>query len=341
MDDSSGDLYVIWGYVAGTVLPPNITSGDTSGDNWFRITQDVPESFKRLDPPGIVEARMSSGTWVTGIARRTRAHSRAVFQVPVRVDHPDDAMPAVEREVLPNRLAAISAIAGSPLVGVPLAFHAAGEPEAWLPRRSDAEVHYFAAQQHDAEAIDSDEAAGVIWAAEHDYTARRAAADMYRGNHRLYSHADDPADVRAALLTYFFVLERISDRIERFYPLRPASDEMEPLIDNLEVGLDHAESVADKVQAVKVAAQKLQALHSRGMHRRVKEAGRTFGLDEDVTRTAGELTDLRNSTLGHVPKAEEQPAELLDWLPKAQRCAHMYLSAYLHWVNNRGVAARD
>ena len=189
--------------------------------------------------------------------------------------------------------------------------------------------------------MDSDEWAGVIRAAEHDFTARRAAVDMYIGNNRFHSHEDDPADVRTTLLTYFFVLERIANRTNRFDPLRPGQDEVTPMMARLERGLEQSATVDDKVAAVRAAAQKLQALHSRGMKRRVMEAGRTVGLDDIVTRTAGELTDLRNSTLGHVPTSGEPTSHLLDWLPRAQECAHSYLSGYLRWVHDRGFAASD
>lgn len=338
---NAGGLYVVWGYIAGKVMPPNVTIGDLEGDNWFRITYEPPESFSRLDPPGVVSAGATGGTWATGTERRIRVFSRAAFQVPVRVDDPDEAMRTAEQEVLPRHLAATSAVTGCPLYAVPLAFHAAGEPEAWRPRRADASVLIFNPKLLDAETVDAEQAAGFAWAAEHDYTARRAAVDMYVGNHRMLSHADNSSDVQAVLLSYFFVLERIANRIARFFPLRPGPEESAPLIESLEIALEDARSIEGKVEAVRVAAQRLQAIHSRGMRRRVKEAGTTMGLPDEVSGTAGELTDLRNTSLGHVSTADQAPDALIAWLPKAQECAHAYLSGYLSWVHDRGFAAYD
>ncbi|GAB3785350.1 hypothetical protein [Nocardioides ungokensis] len=337
----NGDVYVVWGYIAGAVLPPNLEFDGPEGGDWLCVTQDVPDSFRRLDPPGVVEAQLGGGTWATGTGRRTRVRSAAVFKVSVRVVDPDDAMRTAEAEVLPRLLAVVSAMTGSPMFGAPVAFHAANEPEQWLPRRSDAWVDAFTPRQFKAEEADPDEWAGVVWAAQHDYTARHAAVDMYVANNRYLSHGDDAADVRTALLTYFFVLERIADRIGRFFPPKPTPDESAPLVETLEKALDRATSVEQKVECVRVAAQKLQALHSRGIKRRVVEAGGTIDVDENVVRTAGQFADLRNSQLGHVPSAGETAKDLVGWLPKAQQCAHAYLSAYLRWVEGRDQAASD
>lgn len=282
---------------------------------------------------------MGGGTWVTGTRRRTRVQSPVAFQAPVRVGDPDVALREAQDVVLPRYLAALAALTGSPLYGVPVAFHPADEPEKWCPRMSEANVQQFVPRLLEVE--EPDVLAGLVWAAEHDHTARLAALEINVANNYLHSRTDDLADVRAILLTYFFVLERIANRVARYYPLRPKPAETWPAIEKLERALGTAANVEAKVQAVRTAAQALQAQHSRGIKRRVREAGRVIGLDDDMVRNAGELTDLRNESLGHASALGHESAEMAEWLPRAQDCAHAYLSAYLRWVNERGFAAFD
>lgn len=337
----SRDLYVVWGYLAGRVLPPNFTMGDTGEEAWIQVLHDPPESFKRIEFPGILQVTDAGPAWVAGVGRRIRTKSQAVFRVPVRVENPNEAMRAAERDVLPRHLAAISAMTGDPIYGVPVAFHAASEPLKWRSRMYETWVPGWLPSLLDAETVDRDTWSEVAWAAEHDHTARRAAADLYVANSRLQSHEDDIADVRAALLSYFFVLKKISDRIARFDPLKPKESETGPAIEDLEEALAKATTVTAKVKAVHNAAQKLQAMHSRGIERRVKEAGRKLGLRDETVRKAGALAKLRNATLGHVARADEELAELSGALLDAQSCAHDYMGGYLRWVGARGFAAFD
>lgn len=344
----AGDSYVVWGYLAGSTLPPNIASADDARD-WFKVTWDLPASFREIKHPGVAEVRQDSGTWVAGTPRRTRVYSKVALQVRVRVDDQDDAMSVAQREVMPRHLAALSAWVGNPLYCTPIAFHRAEEPENWLPRMSQGTTTFWRNPPF-REAVEGDEdtLASLAWAAELDATGRAAAADMALANSYLHSRTDDAQEVRALLLTYFFVIERIANRVARYNPLAPTDAETGPVIDDLEHALDVASRQADKVKAVHDAARALQGLHSRGIRRSVREAGQGIGLPGAVIQEAVKFCDLRSRELGHVaplgsPAAAtgSDPEGLLAWIDRAQACAHAYLSAYLHWVGERGVAAID
>jgi hypothetical protein len=320
-------------------MPPVITLGDPTGDDWFRITYDLPDSFVQMQPLADMRAGVKGRTWAAGSQRSVRIFSRAAFQVPVRVEDPDEALRAAE-VLATQRLAAVSAMTGSPTYGVPLAFHELGHPEEWLPRIGKAEVLLWNPLLLDADDVDPS-TAGIFWAAQHDVTARRAAIDMHAGNVRSLSHGYDYADVQAALLSFFFVLERIANRVDRFYPQRPDPINQVGIIRDLEEALSGTYRLSDKLKAVHSANRDLKALQQLGLKRKVKEAGRVVGVTEAVRSTAGDFADLRNGTLGHVSADPQSLDDLVPWLDRAQNCSHEYLSAYLRWVADRGFAAKD
>ncbi|WP_191682101.1 hypothetical protein [Janibacter melonis] len=334
---SAGDLYVVWGYLAGRLLPPGFLLGDPAGDDWFKIIYNPTESFLEIPQPGLVEVESPGGTWIAGTGRRLRVKSPAVFQIPVRVEDPDLAMRTVEKEVLPRRLASISAMMGSPVYAAPIAFHLAGQPEEWLPRPNVAQLEFLLPGFFEATPADLEDWGWLVWAADNDATARQAAGDLYLADHHLHCQPSDIADTSATLLKFFFVIERIANKVTDSSPLTPDPSQVDPTIRRLEAGLEGANDLPSKVAHVRRAAQQLQALHSRGMARRVRDAGELIGLDSLILEEARELVDLRHATLGHVA-SQQDSGELVGWLPRAQYCAHAFLAAYLGWVRERGIA---
>ena len=74
------------------------------------------------------------------------------------------------------------------------------------------------------------------------------------------------------------------------------------------------------------------------MKRQVVDAGGLLGISTNSVRDAGKFTTLRHTRLAHASKLGGPAPKLDDWLPRAQRCAIAYLSAYLRWVDTRCVA---
>lgn len=337
----------VWGYVAGDRLPPDMAFNDPGGEQ-FRFTRRLPQALLRSGPVDSLSVAPQQGiTWVGGTSRQTRVGSELAFNTAVEAADEAEAMHIVNDEVLPRYLATVCAVAGCPIYGVVVAAHPVAPPKAevhWVSDSPTARLFYWYAPPP-ARIPDKsmlDEGPGLLWVATHDGVAHRAAYDLHVANLGLHSRGPDSADAQSILLTYYLVLERIANQVSRLNPQPPpATSQSAPHIDRLEQQLHEAKTVEAKVDAVKIAATRLRDLHTRGMKRQVVDAGGLLGISTEFVRDAGKFTTLRHARLAHASKLGGRSAELDDWLPRAQRCAMEYLSAYLRWVLDRGIAIPD
>lgn len=323
-----------------------MTFNDPGGEQ-FRFTRRLPQPLLRSGPVDSLRvAPQQEITWVGGTSRQTRVGSELAFNTAVEAADEAEAMHIVNDEVLPRYLATVCAVSDCPIYGVVVAAHPVAPPKTevqWVSDSPTARLFYWHAPPP-ARISDQpmlDEGPELLWVATHDGVARRAAYDLHVANLSLHSRGSDSADAQSILMTYYFVLERIANQVSRLNPQPPATSQSIPHIERLEHQLHEAETVEAKVDAVKIAATKLKDLHTRGMKRQVVDAGGLLGISTNSVRDAGKFTTLRHTRLAHTSKLGGRSPELDDWLPRAQRCAIEYLSAYLRWVAARGVAIPD
>jgi hypothetical protein len=327
--------FVAWGYITGAALHTGFRIGDQ--DDWFALTTAPPESFRRLSPPGYVESRMPGGFYVTGVKRQPRVGSRMAFQVTVTASDPDIAFTKAQVQILPFYLAGLSSIAEEPLFAAVVAVHAQGN-EGWFPRVSSSEL-LFTPKPRMLRDEELQDLPGLVWAAQHDATGRLAATEFHAANMSMASRTGAVADDQAILSTYYFVLERIANRLNKDQPLRSDPEDARRRIGGLQKALEDAPTVEAQVTAVQDAHRDLQSLSRRGMRRGIRDAGQALGIPDDQIAEAIKFTDLRNKKLGHPAPLGEHSSELETWLSRAQRCAMTYLAAYLRWVDERGFAS--
>jgi hypothetical protein len=326
--------FVAWGYVAGAALHPGFRHAD--GQEWFEVTTEPPDSFLQLEPPGVLESKLPGGFYVTGVKRQPRVGSKVAFRLSVEAADPDVAFQKAQDQVLPLYLAGLSAIAEQPLYGAVVAVHEQGQDEQWCSRMSKSEVLTWRPRNLSAEELEG--LPGLVWAARHDATGRLAAREFHAANMYLACRTDDLADAQAILSTYFFVLERIAQRLNKDRPLRPDPDEARQRIQELRQLLDQKSGVDEQVSAIRQARDDLEGLHRRGTWRGIREAGKVMGVPDEMIAEAAKLTKLRNKMLGHPAPLGDHSRELDAWLPKAQACAMAYVAAYLRWVDKRDLA---
>lgn len=327
--------FVAWGHVAGVALPSGFRL-DTH-DGWFELTTDLPDSFRQLKPPGVLQSDLPGGFYVTGVKRQPRVGSQVGFRLSVTAPDSDDAFQMAQDEVLPVYLASVSAVTEHPLYGAVIAVHEDGQDGQWCSRLSSSEV-VFIPSPRILEPNELGEVPSLVWAAQLDATARLAAREFQAANMYLTSRTNDLADVQAILSTYYFVLERIAKRLNKDRPLRPDPAEVRDRIEQLQHSLEIADRMDEQVSAVHAAHRDLQGLRGRGMRRGIREAGEATGVADEIVREAVRFSDLRNKKLGHPAPLGDHSQELDEWLPRAQTCAMAYLAAYLRWVDKRGVA---
>jgi hypothetical protein len=328
--------FVAWGYITGAALHTGFRLEDQ--DDWFALTTEPPESFRRLSPPGSVESQLPGGFYVTGIKRQPRVGSQIAFQVTVAASDPDVAFTKAQEQVLPYYLAGLSSIAKKPLFAAVVAVHERGDEEGWLPRMSSSEL-LFTPKPRILGEEELQAAPGLVWAAQHDATGRLAATEFHAANMSMASRSGAMVDDQAILSTYYFVLERITKRLNKENPLRGNPDAAKHRIGELQQALEVAATVEAQINAVDRAHRDLQSLSRRGMRRGVRDAGQALGIPDDEITEAIRFTDLRNKKLGHPAPLGDHSNELETWLPRAQTCAMTYLAAYLRWVAVRGFAS--
>ena len=335
--------YRVWGYIAGDPLPPDMVF-NLGGGPWLRLTRDIPEVLHRCGPVSSLQIKPAArSTWIGGSSRLTVAGSELAFETAVDGEDEERAMRLVQNQVLPRYLATLSALAEVPIYGVVVAAHreaAPGETVGWMSDSPTGRIFDWSSPGPARMPVAMvQESPALLWAATNDATARRAAYDLHSANLNLYSRSNDTADLQSILLTYYFVLERISRQVGRLHPQpAPPADASQRAVVKLEKALERSDTVDRKVAAVRKAATTLQALHSRSMRKQVEDAGEVIRVDPGMVRLAGRLTDLRHRRLGHVSALGHESDELDAWLDDAQRCAVSYLSKYLRWVGKRGEA---
>lgn len=330
--------FVAWGYVAGAALHPGFRLDELDG--WFELTTELPDSFLQLKPPGVLESKLPGGFYVTGVKRQPRVGSKIAFRLSVEAVDSDVAFQKAQDEILPVYLAGLSAIAEQPLYGAVVAVHEQGQDEQWCSRMSSSEM-LLIAKPRILRATELEEAPSLVWAARHDATGRLAAREFQAANMYLACRTDDMADAQAILSTYYFILERIANRLNKDRPLRPDPDEASQRIQKLQLSLEEGSSVDAQVTAIQSAHRDLQGLRRRGLRKGIRDAGEAIGVADERITEAVKFTDLRNSKLGHPAPLGDHSRELDEWLPRAQACAMAYLAAYLRWVDKRGVAYHE
>lgn len=327
--------FVAWGYITGAALHTGFRIGDA--DDWFAVTTTPPQSFRLLSPPGSQESQMPGGFYVTGVKRQPRVGSQVAFQVTVRAADPDIAFTKAQDQILPFYLAGLSSVAEEPLFAAVVAVHEQGDDEGWFPRMSSSELQ-FTPKPRTLRDEELQDVPGLVWAAQHDATGRLAATEFHAANMSIASRTGAMADDQAILSTYYFVLERITNRLNKDQPLRSDPNDVKRRIGELQKALETAPTVNAQAKAVHDAHRDLQSLSRRGMRRGVRDAGQALGIPNNQISEATKFTDLRNKKLGHPAPLGEHSKELEAWLPRAQTCAMSYLAAYLRWVDKRGFA---
>jgi hypothetical protein len=117
--------FVAWGYVAGAALPPGFRLDGSAG--WFEVTYELPDSFRRLKPPGVADIKgAGSHFFATSTQRQPRVQSKAGFRLSVEAADANAALRKAQDEVLPVYLAALAAIDETPLYGAVVAVHEQG-----------------------------------------------------------------------------------------------------------------------------------------------------------------------------------------------------------------------
>jgi hypothetical protein len=239
----------VWGYVAGDRLPPDMTFNDPGGEQ-FRFTRRLPQPLLRSGPVDSLSVAPPQGiTWVGGTSRQTRVGSELAFNTAVEAADEAEAMHIVNDGVLPRYLATVSAVADCPIYGVVVAAHPVAPPTAevqWVSDSPTARLFYWYAPPP-ARIPDQpmlDEGSDLLWVATHDGVAHRAAYDLHVANLGLHSRGPDSADAQSILMTYYLVLERISNQVSRLNPPPPpATSQSLPHVDRLEQQLHEAETV--------------------------------------------------------------------------------------------------
>lgn len=246
-------------------------------------------------------------------------------------------MHIVQDDILPRYLATFSAVGDCPIYGAVIAAHPVAPPKIevqWMSTSPTVRLFHWGSPPPSQISKQSmvDEGSALLRVATHDEVARSAAYDLQTANLALYSRAPDTADAKSILMTYYFVLDRIAQRVSPKPLKTPETFKSIPHLERLEQQLHAAETVEAKVDAVKRAATKLQELHARGMKQQVMDAGEVLSLSPNSVSSAGDFTALRHARLAHTSKLGELSSELDPWLERAQTCAIEYLSGYLRWA---------
>lgn len=328
--------FVAWGFVAGAALPPGLRLDGSAG--WFEVMYELPDSFQRLKPPGVAEIKVAgSHFFATSTQRQPRVGSKAGFRLSVEAPDADVAFRKARDEILPVYLAGLAAIDENPLYGAVVAVHEQGHDQQWCSRMSTASA--LAWNPRILQTTDVEEQGpSLVWAAQHDATGRVAAMEFQTANMYLAGKTDSAAETQAILSTYYFVIERIVNRLNKDRPLSVDPEAQRQRIEELQEELETAISVDEQVAAVLRARDELMGLRRRGLRRGVREAGMALRVADAMVVEAVKFTDLRNARLGHPAPLGDHSRELDEWLMRAQACAMAYLAAYLRWVDERGFA---
>lgn len=175
---------------------------------------------------------------------------------------------------------------------------------------------------------------GVMKTFHHDNVAAAAAADLVEAGKMMWTTGSRPAEIEAAVLRKFHVIERVAKRVATARPAEPGEGEREARIVNSLTRDLQTVPPATAARRIRNAAKQLEQSEGQRLSNDIAYTCDVFGLTDDVKAAALNLNKLRNQSLAHPGKGKPH-SELVANAEAATRTAAVFLHEYAEWVSAR------
>lgn len=163
-----------------------------------------------------------------------------------------------------------------------------------------------------------------------DECASSAARELSTAIHLFPQSGSTPANLRAVLLHYFFVVELIARKVA--YGVREERlilDAQEPVVARGLAGIRAAGTLKQRVKQIHNLSLQLKRLEASFLSDQIRYAAEALQVEHEVLEEALTLAKFRNSRLGHGSTTEAESQELRGWLSLAQRVALTFFRQYV------------
>jgi len=324
------ERYVIYGHLVGRRLPEHLDLGDV------RIVKESGARLRDLSRPDItnLRANFESGAHIQGSPASFRVRSEHIVWVRLTASDEGEAVATARRDYLEPLVATLLAITGSPaFVNVSRVSRVLDNgymPEPTTPWSDAAYMHRPMIEPMTDQ--QSTELVNALTAVRQDTTTRDLAANLSDGMRLLRTSGGRPANIGAALLAYFKVIERISQQTKQDKDQKARLDkEQAEIVANLARSLKLSRNTRQSVKQVRNAAQRLHRLEESTLKDRITLTCRRLGLAESVAVRAHAFADIRHGRLGH-PSSNQTGA---DFGIAPEEAEELALTFYAADVRNR------
>jgi len=162
----------------------------------------------------------------------------------------------------------------------------------------------------------------------------REASQLLRHSLLLQDFAGDQTwMLRAAVLTLFQVIERISQEVSRRAPGPSSAEQQGTVIAHLRRSLAKNRGIAHDAKTIRRAAAELNRIDGATADQQIVRAGRILGVEGTTIDVARSLLRFRSTKLAHPGKAV-RPSELRTWLSpeRGRGAAVRFWQAYGAWL---------